>query len=804
MPSPTRRRPRTRLRMDRLEDRTTPNATLQSTDAFIPQTVLVTYSDIHHSAPAEPFVESARSLGLGAFAVSLMPEITVTTAASYYAGLPEVLAAGPDYLIAIERTPNDPSFGSLYGLNNTGQSGGTADADIDGPEAWDVQTGNRNTIVAVVDTGVDYNHPDLAANMWRNAGEIASDGIDNDANGFVDDVFGYDFANGDGNPMDDNGHGTHVSGTIGAVGDNDIGVAGVNWNTRIMALKFLGANGSGSTSNAVAALNYAITMGAHISNHSWGGGGPSSTLAAAINRGRDFNHIVVAAAGNNGTNNNTTAFYPANYTLSYDNVVSVASTTRSDALSSFSNYGATSVTLAAPGSSIYSTTPNNTYSTYSGTSMAAPHVSGALSLLRDQNPTWTYQELIAKLKSSVDPLAALTGKVLTGGRLNVANMLAGLSPPPPPPPPPAADTAGPMITIASASGPKPTSLSKIRLTFNEPINAGSFTAIDIASLTGPLGKIRPSSITVVSGTNNTQFDVAFRTQTAPGTYTLVVGPGIYDIAANAMNQNGNAVNGETPGDQYTFNAYLSNVYTYSPVSMPVAIPDLATVRIPIVIGQNIRVTDLDVRFDITHTYDSDLRITLESPNGTVRTLVNRRGGSGNNFTGTILDDEATTGIANGSVPFSGSFRPEQALTAFDNVTALGTWYFVVQDVAAIDEGTVNSLSLIVSGSPILSLALGSREEPETKVTTRVGSDEGKWATTPIPHAVWVGPSNSEETGRAPCRRIEAITLRSENRNRVSNLDARRELLTSAFPVQTPRPIQSPIVAVNWLDDYNSR
>jgi subtilisin family serine protease/subtilisin-like proprotein convertase family protein len=798
MPSPTRRRLQTRLLMDRLEDRTTPNVTLQSSDAFIPQTVLVTYSDLHHPAPAEPFVASARSLGLGAFAVTLIPEISVSTAASYYAGLPEVIASGPDYIIAIERTPNDPSFGSLYGLNNTGQSGGTADADIDAPEAWDVQTGNRNTIVAVVDTGVDYNHPDLAANMWVNSNETSNDGIDNDGNGFIDDVYGYDFANGDANPMDDNGHGTHVAGTIGAVGNNGIGVTGVNWNTRIMALKFLGSNGSGSTSNAVAALNYAITMGAHISNHSWGGGGPSSTLATAINRGRSFNHVVVAAAGNNGSNNNTTAFYPANYTLSYDNVVSVASTTRTDTLSSFSNYGATAVTLAAPGSSIYSTTPNNSYSTYSGTSMAAPHVSGALALLRDQNPTWTYQELIAKLKSSVDPLAALTGKVLTGGRLNVAKMLdAGVSPPPPPPPP-AGDTAGPMITAASYSGVKPSSIDRIRLTFNEPVNAGSFTLIDIPSLTGPLGKIRISAVTVVSGSNNTQFDVTFRTQTALGTYTLVVGPGIYDIAANAMNQNGNAVNGENPDDQFTFTATLGNVYTFTPAAMPVAIPDLSTVRIPIVVGQNIRVTDLNVRFDITHTYNSDLRITLESPNGTVRTLVNRRGGSGENFTGTVIDDEAATAIANGTAPFNGSFRPEQALTAYDEVTALGTWYFVVRDMAEWDVGTVNSVSLIITGTPILSLALGTREDTPPTVDLRSGSDEGKWDRTPIPLAVWVGPERNGETRHLGRRGVEP-SARLEGRFASASFEAKLVSMPKDERKDPRQMLTIPVTNWPWLD-----
>ena len=189
-----------------------------------------------------------------------------------------------NYQVSINVIPNDPQFSALWGLNNTGQTGGGFDADIDAAEAWDVEQGSDAVVVAVIDTGIDYNHQDLAANMWRNAGEIAGNGIDDDLNGFVDDVYGYDFINNDGNPMDDNSHGTHVAGTIGAVGNNNLGIVGVSHEVSLMALKFLGSDGSGWTTDAARAVDYAVSMGADIMNASFGGGGFSSVMNDALNR----------------------------------------------------------------------------------------------------------------------------------------------------------------------------------------------------------------------------------------------------------------------------------------------------------------------------------------------------------------------------------------------------------------------------------------------------------------------------------------------------------------------------------------
>ena len=233
--------------------------------------------------------------------VSLAAGLSVADALASYRENPAVLYAEPNYKVHLVANPGDPDFTDLWGLNNTGQTLGTPDADIDAPEAWDVTTGSASTVVAVVDTGVDYTHEDLAQNMWVNLGETPGDGVDNDGNGFVDDIHGYDFVNNDGDPMDDHWHGTHVAGTIGAVGDNGVGVTGVNWNVSIMAVKFLDASGSGSTFDAIAALDYAVANGATISNHSWGDGGSySQALIDAIQNARDADHIFVAAAGNGG------------------------------------------------------------------------------------------------------------------------------------------------------------------------------------------------------------------------------------------------------------------------------------------------------------------------------------------------------------------------------------------------------------------------------------------------------------------------------------------------------------------------
>jgi len=440
---------------------------------------------------------SAESLGEGFFSIST-PAAGMADVLGWAASNPAIAYVEPDFAIAPTALPADPLFGSLWGLHNTGRSGGVVDADIDAPAAWDVTTGSRGVVVAVIDSGVDHGHHDLAANIWRNPGEIAGDGLDNDGNGFVDDVHGWDFANGDADPMDDNGHGTHVAGTIGAVGDNGVGVAGVTWQVSIMALKFLSSTGSGSTSGAVAAINYATRMkrdfgvNVVVTNNSWGGSGFSAALRDAIVAGGRHNILFVAASGNQGVNNDTTPHYPSNYGDSA--VISVAASDRSNRLASFSNYGSTSVDLAAPGVAISSTTPGNAYASYSGTSMATPHVSGVVALVAAANPAATAAEIREAILSTTTPVPAFAGKMVTGGLLNAAAAVAAIRLTTPIEPPPPSDPApvDPPPTDPDPEAPLPPP---------EPV------AVDIVDVTPDPRTTAVESITVSFSRGVTGFDL---------------------------------------------------------------------------------------------------------------------------------------------------------------------------------------------------------------------------------------------------------------------------------------------------------
>jgi subtilisin family serine protease len=629
----------------------------------------------------DDIVTSYESLGPDLYVAYLAQGVSVAQGIAHLQSQIGVDFAQPDYVVGVTRTTNDPLVASQWALNNTGQNGGTVDADIDAFEAWDIATGTRATIVAVIDTGVDFTHPDLAANMWINSGEIPGNGIDDDGNGFADDVYGWNFVGNNGNVMDDNGHGTHVAGIIGAVGNNGIGVAGVNWNTRIMALKFLDANGSGYLSNAVRALNYAVQMGARISNNSYGGGGYDQFMAAAIANARNAGHIFVAAAGNSSQNIDVNPAYPASYNS--DNVIAVASTDRNDRLSSFSNYGVNTVDLAAPGSSILSTLPGGRYGTYSGTSMAAPQVAGAMALIWDRNPTWTYRQVIDAVLNNVDRLSSLNGLVATGGRLNIHKALAASSTP--------ADTTGAFVTDAVFSGING-GINRLRVTFNEAINPSTFTAADVR-LTGPSGAtIALSGVSVVANTGNRTFDITFANQTTGGTYRVAIGPDIRDLAGNLMDQNRNGIRGES-GDVFIATTTVAGTTVFSNYTAQ-TIRDLATTTSTINVTSGGTIQDLDIRIDIQHTYVSDLRISLRGPDGTTVVLVNRRGGSGDHFSNTFFDDSASQAITSAAAPFRGTFRPEQLLAAFNGKSITGTWTLIVEDLARLDTGRLVSWSVI--------------------------------------------------------------------------------------------------------------
>jgi thermitase len=321
--------------------------------------------------------------------------------------------------------PNDPQFEGQWSLLNLGQDGGKKDADIKALKAWETQKGSSEVVVAVLDTGVDFTHLDLRENMWIRPENVpaysdAELGTFNDLNGFngTDAIL---------DPMDDNGHGTHCAGIIGAEGDNGEGIAGVNWHVKIMPLKFLGRGGFGNVNDAIEAINYAIDRKKHgvnirIISASWGSNQKSKALEDVIRAAGDAGILFVAAAGNDGSSNDTRAHFPSNYDL--PNVVSVAALDRNDQLASFSNFGVKTVHIAAPGKDILSTWLNDAYREASGTSMATPEVSGVAALIIASHPDISMTELRAKLLASVDKLPSLQGKVATGGRINAAKAVA--------------------------------------------------------------------------------------------------------------------------------------------------------------------------------------------------------------------------------------------------------------------------------------------------------------------------------------------------------------------------------------------
>jgi len=292
---------------------------------------------------------------IGVQRIKLPDSADMKEAIAYYRSKPDVEYAEPNYIVRKAVIPNDSGFTQQWGLNNAGQTGGTIDADIDAPEAWDITAGSNNIVIAVIDTGVAYGHPDLAGNIWQNTDEIPANGVDDDGNGYVDDVYGWDFIDNDGYPEDLDSHGTHVAGIIASRGNNGTGGTGVMWSAKIMALRFLGVTGVGDVANAAQAIIYAADNGARIINASWGGYDYSTPLYNAIDYARSKGVLFVAAAGNDAQNIDGSPFYPAGFTL--PNILSVAASDSNDNLAYFSNYGATSVDLAAPGVAIYSTVP---------------------------------------------------------------------------------------------------------------------------------------------------------------------------------------------------------------------------------------------------------------------------------------------------------------------------------------------------------------------------------------------------------------------------------------------------------------
>jgi subtilisin family serine protease len=327
-----------------------------------------------------------------------------------------VAYAEPDYLQFASATPNDPYYGFEYALVD-----GAADHDIDAPGAWGTRTSCSK--VAILDTGIDTDHPDLAANVHK-SDDKPGNGKDDDKNGFVDDTYGYNAIKGKGSGEDDNGHGTHVAGVVAARGNNAGGTAGVCWSAKLGAVKFMNANGKGSTSDAIEGIEYAVKTGYKIVNCSFGSSAKSSALHDAVDYAQEKNVLLVVAAGNAGEDIDSSPVYPASYGDS--NILAVAASTADDTLASFSNYGAESVDVAAPGDDIVSTYLGGGYKMLSGTSMAAPYAAGAAALLRKQESDATYGDLRYAIRHKVDLPPALNGKVRYDGRLNAAKALEAI------------------------------------------------------------------------------------------------------------------------------------------------------------------------------------------------------------------------------------------------------------------------------------------------------------------------------------------------------------------------------------------
>ena len=366
-------------------------------------------------------------------AIDDLDNADVAETVAQYSALPEVEYAEPNFEISLDAIdappftpvlPHDPRFDDQWALSNSGQRGGTPGADISATRAWATTTGSDKVVVAVLDSGVDYTHEDLAPNIWVRPANLPP--YHDDELGTVEDVNGYNAIENSSDPMDENGHGTHCAGIIGAEGSNDVGISGVNWKVRIMPLKFMNAGGYGTTKDAIEAINYVIDrkkagVNVRIISASWGSTQRSRALEEIIRKAYENDILFVAAAGNASTNNDRRPHYPSSYNV--PNVVSVAALDRHDQLASFSNYGVKSVVIAAPGVDILSTWLGNEYEEKSGTSMATPVVAGVAALIVAENPRISVDVLRKRLLDSVDPLPALKGKTATGGRINAAKAL---------------------------------------------------------------------------------------------------------------------------------------------------------------------------------------------------------------------------------------------------------------------------------------------------------------------------------------------------------------------------------------------
>ncbi|MGX5915685.1 S8 family serine peptidase [Aliidiomarina sp. Khilg15.8] len=584
---------------------------------------------------------------------------------------PLVEFAEPNYIISINKqqaqfsplsVPNDPAFGDLWAMQNTGQSGGMVGADIDAVPAWDITTGDTSLVIGVIDTGVDYMHPDLAANMWVNPNEICDNGIDDSGTGYVDDCYGISPVDGTADPMDGNGHGTHVAGTIGAIGNNSVGVVGVNWNTQIVACRFLDDAGFGSTADAIECLDYFTNLKLNhnvnmvASNNSWGGGPYSEALRTAISDSIDAGIMFVAAAGNDGIDADVTPSYPATYDL--DGIVAVANTNRNDNMTGSSTYGEVGVDLGAPGTQILSTYLNDGYATATGTSMSSPHVAGVAGLVWSIAPHLSIAEVKAILMDSGEPLADLAGTTASGKRLNALNALIAADPDP-----------GFSLDLSPLAQEVIAGDDAI-YTLEVDSLAEWDDEVLLSASTSPALDVTLSSSSAFPGDTVT-ITVETDSETAYGDYELTV-------------SGSDAATGEITGEVQGLLTVLPQGLVDLPYqnTTPVDIPDNDAEGITSVINvpEEGIVFSTEVGVDITHTWIGDLIVSLTSPEGTEVVVHDRAGGS--------ADDLVES----------------WNLDAFNGESMTGDWTLAVSDNAGLDTGTLNSWSLeltvLQEGEPV--------------------------------------------------------------------------------------------------------
>ncbi|NKQ37900.1 MAG: S8 family serine peptidase, partial [Methanosarcinales archaeon] len=613
---------------------------------------------------------------------------TVKEALEKYRGNRLVAHAQRNYLFHLQTAlplPNDTHFGELWGLHNTAH-----DADIDAPEAWGITTGSADVIIAVIDTGVNYNHPELASNMWVNPGEIAGDGVDNDGNGFIDDIYGWDFGYSDSSPMDIHGHGTHVAGTVGAQGNNAVGITGVMWDAQIMALQaFHICPTSGRpltrTNDLVNSISYATANGAHIINASWGGGGgsdvPGDILRDAIEAAGHNGVLFVAAAGNGGLdgigdNNDTTPIFPASYSL--DNIISVAATDQHDNLAVFSNFGATSVDVAAPGVNILSTVLANNYGFKRGTSMAAPHVAGLAGLLLSHSPNLTVAQLKALILDGVDPQTGLAGKMVSGGRINAYGSLTI-----------------PTVVITSTA-PDPTNTSPIPMTatFSEAV-----TGFVEAEITVTNGEVTASSFTPVTGGKVYNFTV---TPTADGLVSV-------DIPAGVANDTAGNPNAAAPQFSITFDSTIPLV-TIDSVTTPT---NTTTQAISGTMEAGATVDLSSITADVTFT-----GFTQDTTAGTWSATINLVEGT-NDITATATDVAGNEGTATDTIVLD-TIAPlvPTAVAVTNNVINIANLTTVEITGTAEADSTVEArLTDATSPTPIIVTATGTADSAGAFIIT---------------------------------------------------------------------------------------